>query len=154
MTSTSKYIQLNDFLLLEYYYKNEEHSTQIAKAQRITNHITNTYQFVNDSAAVGVTGNVLDNSASIIDSSINKWASHDTDNGNLIGTPSFTLEEISTIPDIKYDRIRIHILTGYSFDDTDGFIFDIGFTENSGKLPNNHNIHTETENLRFDSNSG
>lgn len=133
MISTSKYVQINDFLLLEYQYEGSERLSSDVKTWKIENHITNTYQFVNDNNAKGLTNNILDWSSSVFDKSLNKWVSHNIDGSNLINTDKYTLTEITDIYSVKYDKIKVHILSGFVFEDIDGLIFEVIFKENSNK---------------------
>jgi len=133
MTQTSRYIQLNDYLLLEYYYEGFERDSVITKTWKLTNNITDTYQFLNGNDSKLVTGNVLDWSASIFDSSINKWAMHDIDGDNLISSEYYDLEEVTAVPTVKYDTIKVHMLSGYIFEGADGIIIEVKFKENSGR---------------------
>lgn len=135
--TTSKYIQISDYLLLEYHYSgiNEEYTSAEISTKRITNNIDGTYQFYNGDEGQTVTGNILDWSSSIYDTSSNKWALHETTGGkNLIGTEFYTIDDITTLADgVNYDTVKLHILSGFTFDGIDGLIVELKFKEASSK---------------------
>jgi hypothetical protein len=64
MPSTSTYVQLSNYALVEYVYESEIITTTSARTLRLRNGYTSQYQFLNSSTAVNITGNVLDRSAS------------------------------------------------------------------------------------------
>lgn len=126
MPVTSSYIQIADYALLEYTYASETISTSKAKALRLFNGYTNEYQFLNNAQATQLTGNVLDYSATLISRDSNKWGYLDVDNVSPIISidPNITVADISAsvVANIKYDRVKLHILSGYDFQGIDGII--------------------------------
>jgi hypothetical protein len=147
---TSKYLQINDWCLVEY-----EYSTMSPKflqypttgvdsigIYKITNKLTGEYHFVNKSDNIGSihkTGNSLAWNLIPVVSTQSKWATSniiDDTIFNPIDNPNYIVEDVSaSINDnlINYDTIRVHVLSGYNFEGIDGFILNVSFLENSKK---------------------
>lgn len=134
MPGTSSYIQISRYALLEYQYNSEaipvSASPGSAGAIRLENKYTGTYQFLNTSQSVQLTGNVLDRSAGRMNPVGNRWAYFDIDtsipifqtNSNFVVTDlSATLSPLAG----KYDTARLHILSGFDFPGLDGLILQI-----------------------------
>ncbi|MCK9574562.1 MAG: hypothetical protein WC979_01510 [Candidatus Pacearchaeota archaeon] len=146
---TSRYIQLNDWLLLEYSYTAnaptslnyptvpETVGDTYAGIYRITNSFTNEYQFVNQGAPVNgmhITGNCLDWTALPVNAQQTKWALSTIGSGENVFTqhPEIVLEDYnSRISNVSYDTLKMHVLSGYNFEGIDGFVLEVFFKENS-----------------------
>lgn len=133
-TVTSKYIQINDYLLLEYRYAGPADADigNSFETWRIRNNVTDTYQFINGDNAIDDTGNIADWSSSKYEE--NTWALHDTTNNeNLLGTEYYDLDEQAITGDTYYDKVKVHILSGFTFDGIDGLITEVIWPEKSTK---------------------
>lgn len=149
---TSRFIQLTDWLLLEYIYTanapdNLNYPTipitvgdEYAGIYRITNTFTNTYHFVNKGIPINgthITRNCLDWSALPVDSNKNKWALLNVSgsgNNPFDEYDELILEDFdNNITNIYYDTVKLHILSGYNFEGLDGFVIESIFKENSKK---------------------
>lgn len=133
MPITSSYIQIANYALLEYTYASETISTSKAKALRLFNGYTNEYQFLNNAQATQLTGNVLDYSAVLINRDSNKWGYLDVDSVSPIISidPNITVTDISAslVPNIKYDKVKLHFLSGYDFQGIDGVILEFNWEQ-------------------------
>ena len=136
----SSYIQINEYIVLEYEYASNPIpliGSGSAKALRIDNLYQNQYQFINNAQAVNITGNVLDRSSSLINANSNYWAYHDIDAvfPTITTDPNFTVSDVtaSLIGSIKYDVVKLHILSGYNFEGVEGFISQVTFKEYDGR---------------------
>ena len=133
MAATSSYIQIANYALLEYIYANETISTTKARVLRLYNNYSNEYQFVNGAQAYGLTENVLDTTAAKLGTDATRWAYLDMDSPvpTIQVDPNLDLVDVtnSLTPNIKYDRVRLHFLSGYDFAGIDGVILDLGWTE-------------------------
>lgn len=127
---SSFYLQLAPYLLLEYTYGGNDSnylSSQV-KLARLQNKYTGEMQFLNGSAAQNTTQNVLDTSAANMGGY--KWAFLDKDvpvpyiskDSNLVYTD---MSGIFTSTYVQYDRVRLHILSGYRLEDLQGFITQV-----------------------------
>lgn len=133
MPATSSYIQIAEYALLEYVYANETLSTSQAKPLRLQNKYSNEYQFLNSAQSINLTENVLDYSAVRLGRESTKWGYLDMDGvAPLIQLdPNLVLTDLtsSLVPNIKYDRIKLHFVSGYDFAGIDGVILQMGWEE-------------------------
>jgi hypothetical protein len=134
MPGTSSYIQISRYALLEYQYNSEaipvSASPGSAGALRLENKYTGTYQFLNTSQSVNLTGNVLDRSAARMNPVGNRWAYFDIDTAVPIYqiNSNFVLSDLSnTLSPLagRYDTARLHILSGFDFPGLDGLILQL-----------------------------
>jgi len=134
MAGTSAYIQISQYALLEYQYTSEliplTTSPGSAGALRMENKYMGTYQFLNTSQSVDITGNVLDRSAGRKGNNTNRWSYFDIDtavpvyqtNSNFVlTTQTGNLSSLSG----RYDLVRLHILSGFDFPGLDGLILQV-----------------------------
>lgn len=134
MPATSSYIQIADYALIEYIYEsNYVIPTSQAKALRLYNNYSNEYQFLNSTQAAKLTGNILDYSAVRLGRESTKWGYLDMDVVSpLVQIDSnLKLADVTAalLPNIKYDRVRLHFVSGYDFPGLDGVILQIGWNE-------------------------
>lgn len=127
----SFYIQLSSYLLLEYIYGDTDtkYLSNQAKLARIKNdYHDGQLQFLNTSPSQNITQNVMNMSAARLDSS--KWAYLNTD----VPTPYINIDSkltytdmssLLTSLDVVYDKVRVHIVSGYRLDDIQGLILQI-----------------------------
>lgn len=155
MASTSKYIQLNPQILLEYIYQDPSAPTVIdtdlngARVMILNNSYTNTnFMFTEDNPYVP-TGNYRTYSAIPINGNRTRYAYLTTNDvlnyldydTNLPDVTSL-LAQLTTPPNIpvealQYDTVRLHLVSGYSFaSQGDGFIFEVQFTDKQGRKQN------------------
>lgn len=148
---TSAYIQISRYALLEYQYENElipiSGAAGSAGALRLENKYMGTYQFLNTSPSVKLTGNVLDRSAGRMGPTLNKWAYFDIDTAVPIylTNSNFVVEDqtanLSTLAG-RYDNARLHILSGFNFPGLDGIILQLQWKE--------WTLNSATQNRLFD----
>lgn len=128
---SSFYLQLAPYLLLEYTYGDSETtylSSQVKLARIKNSYLDGQVQLLNTSPSQAITQNVLDTSAANLGGY--KWSFLDKDvpvpyisqDSNLV------YDDLSTLlPSlfVTYDRVRVHILSGYRLDDIQGLIVQI-----------------------------
>jgi hypothetical protein len=136
----SSYIQINEYVVLEYEYASNPIplvGSGSAKTLRIDNLYQNQYQFVNNAQSVNLTSNVLDRNSSLINANSNFWAYHDIDAvfPTISTDPNFSVTDVTSnlIGSVKYDTVKLHILSGYNFEGVEGFISQIIFKEYDGR---------------------
>jgi len=157
----SIYIQLSKYLLFEYIYEEEIINTSSAKTFLLENNYLKEYQFLNNSLCVNSTGNVLDRTVSQMGFNKNVWAYHDIDTPIPILNRDnlFKLYDKTSIiqPLLAYDRVKIHVVSGYNFEEIDGFILDVKWqTNKQNKVPEwDFSVlsvaYLKTENINFNS---
>jgi hypothetical protein len=141
-TGNSRFVQLTDFILLEYIYTSlalpEEINTSVAGFNKIENGYFDNNQILNKNNAVDKTGNVLDRSVVQIDGTrfahldperVTQYLDTDPMLTNVIDLPIVFTPNI----EVPYDTVKFHFLSGYNFDDLDGVILQITAKERSGK---------------------
>ena len=137
MNYTQRFIQLNEFVLLEYRYANpiSPEYLNYSFTKIVNNHMGGIVQLINEDGAISTTGNVRERSA--VQTSSGKYT--DTDKDQL---PDWLTYEqslgginVSTITasNTPYDTIRFHLVSGYNFEDKDGIIAQVTAKERSGK---------------------
>ena len=136
MPSTSRYIQITEWALLEYEYSSEEILNSSAKAFKIENAYTDTFQFINGDIALSLTGNVLDRNSVPLSTIGNRWAYTDIDTiiPTIQSDSNLTLTEVtsSLTSNIKYDNVKLHIVSGFNLDGLEGLIANVAFLDRSG----------------------
>jgi hypothetical protein len=63
MATTSSYIQISEYALIEYIYNSDTITTAQARPLRLYNNYSVEYYYVNNAQSLGLTQNVLDNTA-------------------------------------------------------------------------------------------
>lgn len=152
MASTSKYIQLDQQLLLEYEYTDPINPLKIetdnngAKILILNNTYTNSSAIFTEDLPYIETGNYRRRSVIPINKDRTKYA-YLTDSNvvnyldadNNLESVDGLLNQLNTYPNVpkiepEYDIVKLHMLSGFSFDDLeDGFIFEILITDRAGK---------------------
>lgn len=131
----SVFVQIAPYLLLEYTYGGPETtfiSNQVRLARIRNEYLNHQCQFLNTSPSFNATQNVLNTSAANLGGF--KWAFLNTD----VPVPYINLDPkiqyadlSSLLPTISvlYDRVRVHILSGYRLDDLQGLIVEVSARE-------------------------
>lgn len=124
----SKYVALNDFLLLEYEFNKD--NSQINVSGTLAHTILGNRQyFSNDNTALN---NGLRYNSEPNNSNRSSWYIN-TDNTSLYW--SYFDSSVSIYqPLYKYDTVKVHIVAGYNFDDVPGFLLQIGAKDTSDNL--------------------
>lgn len=136
--NTSVKFNLSKFVMFEYIYgQNISYSTVDVPFRRIKNEYNQDTTLVNSSNARHITKNSIDDTVVELDNG--KYILLDADTGYFYPNidPNITVID-DYIPSpiyVKYDKVRIHILSGYNFDDIKGFLFSIYL-----KLANNQKL--------------
>jgi hypothetical protein len=129
MAVTSSYVQISDYAVVEYFYQSEIISTSKAKALRLSNGYSKQYQFLNSASAKTLTGNVLDTSVVQLGSASSRWGYLDIDTVAPIIQidPNISVEDVTNLllPNIKYDKVRLHLLSGFDLPGLDGLVMQV-----------------------------
>ena len=139
--NTSKYIQISDWCLIEYEYSNEypkklNYDTTDVGIYKLINNKTGEYQFIN------VNNNITNNNLynNLIPTNFNQSLlatyniiSDNNENPNYSNYDLIDLSNNINNHNLYYDTIRLHILSGYNFENIDAFSFDVNIIENSNK---------------------
>lgn len=120
---TSAFFNLNKYCVLEYIYSTGVLPTNTTKLKKIANSYTGIPTIINDDASLSRTGNVskytiqklADGTYALLDSTTGYYyPSYDS---NIL------VNDLTITPtlNVMYDTVRIHILSGYNFQDMNGF---------------------------------
>ena len=150
MASTSKFLQLTPQILIEYIYKDtvtpEVIETDIngSRIHILNNTYTKTNFLFNEDNPYTYTGNTKVLSAIPISADKSKYA-YLTDNTalqyldydpNLIDTAAYQAQITGPynipVKQIEYDTIKVHLLSGFDFLDSDGIIFEVLIRDRAG----------------------
>lgn len=153
--ATSKFLQINNYVLLEYVYEDSTHIylNSTVGCQVLTNNYTNEKLFLNYNTAINITKNTLDVSAYENISIKNRWNYLDIDAPNpfLSLDANISLTDVTSLiasPNLKYDKVRLHFVTGYNFENIEGFILKIFIKDADGNNFNlSHRVFRKGEHL-------
>lgn len=126
----SKYVQLNDFILLEYEFcKSDSNIKNINKLDSVVLDTSYGGKQYLDTSLQADTNNTFGFVSIPMDSSKSNWLS--VQNYNTLQTLKVPM---SKIKDSRYnfDRIKIHIVSGYHFQDCDGFLLKLKAKRDGG----------------------
>jgi len=124
-------------MVLEYIYKgnSEQYSSANVKFRKITNGYTGVNTLLNDKDSFKTTHNVSDNNFQSL--SDGKLVLLDDDSGYYYPAydSNILVDDLTISPNItvSYDTVRVHILSGYNFQDCDGFQLNLSALMNNNK---------------------
>lgn len=141
LITSSRFTQITPYALLEYTYNSNVISTRDADFYRCINAFTGStnlfnYNQFDYSLPKKLTGNVLDYTVQPIDENV--WVHLDIDkplrffeqqNEALFFQPIYLGR--TTEINVVYDSIKVHIVSGYNFDDLGGFIIRASYVDNN-----------------------
>ena len=133
---SSRFVQLSQDILVEYIYTDQADptifNTSAYPIEIMRDGYTNGSYFFNTANVAATMGNYRDISAAAINADKTIYASLNTSVGvpyndfdTQLTPTSQLLQSFAPDLDIEYDRVKIHFVAGYDFDDYDGVIFDI-----------------------------
>ena len=131
----SKYISLNDFILLEMEFNKSGENTQLS-SQNIKSFIAETKlgdkQYFNQNS-IGYLNNDLELNSLPLLANHSKWYINPDDTSSYY---DFFDSDSSIEQDFyPFDTVKLHIVSGYNFDDISGFLLQIQAEDTSGNFP-------------------
>lgn len=133
----SRLVKLNDYALLELTYEETTINTDSTGFTIIDNTIQSYLQVLNDNNSELATGNVLDRSS--VQLGTNQWVRTEQDVAipYLSTDQRFDVTNLSTEApalqwNVTYDMVRVHILSGYTFTASSGFVLETSYPEANG----------------------
>lgn len=149
----STFLRLNDYLLLEYFYEEIEHTTSDAPVIKISSLYDNSVTIANLSKNETVTDTLT---KTLVDIEKNHVA---VDEEGIYLLDNSVDDRIyinkfnsSSVNYLMYNRLRIHVLSGYNFDDIDGFTLNayiLGYNKKLINLCNWFYLKNSTSELHF-----
>jgi len=134
-TNISKYISLNDFLLLEYEFNRDGVVTALTSPRVVQDASFGVSYFYEGDGALGRTNNILPMNSVPINTERTSWY---FDSINYSTTYPLYWDTFTTISTTSYtmDTIKVHIVSGYNFDDVEGFLLQIRAKNSIDELVN------------------
>jgi hypothetical protein len=133
----SRLVKLNDYALLELTYEETTINTDSSGFTIIDNTIQGYLQVLNDNNSERATGNVLDRSS--VQIGTNQWVRTEQDVAiPYLSTDSrFEVTSLATEApllqwNVTYDSVKVHILSGYTFTASSGFVLETSYPETNG----------------------
>lgn len=141
---SSRFIQIAEDILIEYIYTDQSNptifNTNVVPVEILRNQHNNSSYFFNSDSAFSSIGISRENSAISINSNNTQYVYLNTGVGLPYNdfdpklTPTIELQqEFSPNIGIKYDKVKVHFVSGFSFNSFDGIIFDIRTTDRNGR---------------------
>lgn len=126
MNNISKYLQLDDYILLEYEFNRDGEELDLSTASvdpflLLTD--ASTKQYINSDNGLGYTNNTLDLNSIPLTRQRNLFYVKPGDEASYFNF----IDSSTSITQASYphDRIRLHIVSGYNFDDISGFLLQV-----------------------------
>lgn len=124
-TNISKYVQLNNFLLLEYEFNKDAEKIDLSSLDpMVVTTDLGTVEYFNGNAALGITNNILPLTSIPTNITRSNWY---TDSSNYLVNYYAVFDTSTSVPTTEYehDSIRLHLVSGYNFDDVGGFLLQL-----------------------------
>ena len=128
-TNISKYVQINDFILLEYEFNKSGETADLSGT--LANTILGKKQFFNP-GSVGTLNNSLELNSVPTSSNRSSWYTYPQDTSSYWNY--FDTSTAISATSYEYDTVKVHIVSGYNFDDIPGFILQIQAEASTGDL--------------------
>lgn len=131
----SRLLKITDYALIEIIYSDDSANSSKYGFKIVDNSIEQYRSFFNSDASSSKTGNVLDRSSVQLGS--RQWVRTEQDIPiRYLPTDSrFTVNDLSEVIEagqqweVSYDTIRVHILSGYTFTSSSGFVLEVLYPE-------------------------
>lgn len=131
----SRLLKITDYALIELIYSDSSANTSKYGFKIVDSSIEQHRSFFNDDNSSSITGNVLDRSS--VQLGARQWVRTELDIPirYLPTDARFTVNELKDVIelgqkwDVSYDTVRVHILSGYTFTSSSGFILEILYPE-------------------------
>jgi len=136
MTHSAKF-NLTRYIILEYLYTSDEllYTSQEVGYRKIINEHNKEITIVNRNQDILKTGNTTD--GTVVELPNGKYVNLDIDQGYFYPNVDDKIQISEIIPQTlafaRYDKVRIHLISGYNFDDIKGLIMNIKIKRKDGK---------------------
>ena len=127
--NVSKYVQISDFLLLEWEFNRDGITIPLSNPKVSTNNY-GTKQYI-DTTAIGVTNNIGVLNSVPLNQQRTSWYCSPT--GDYYGTYLFNEASIN-ITSYEHDILKLHIVAGYNFNDVGGLLLQLRALDTSNNL--------------------
>jgi hypothetical protein len=136
MQNISKYVQLNDFLLLEYEFSRDSVDESIVGMGPAiaVNEDTLTKQYIlqNSNIAIGVNNNILELNSLPTNIERSTWFNNWDDRSRYYD--HFDSYDTVSTTAYPHDTVKVHVISGYNFDDIAGFLLQVRAEDSSANM--------------------
>ena len=133
---SSRFIQISDQILIEYVYTSQSVPTTFSTAtypiELMRDATTKGTYFFNTDTVNPTMGNDRDGAAVSNNKNKTQYVSLDTsvgipynDYSAALTDSANLLQSFSPVLDVAYDKVRVHFVAGFSFQDFDGIVFEV-----------------------------
>lgn len=123
-TNISKFIQINEFLLLEYEFNKSNIPTSFTGVtSTVAVNKFGTLQYFNSPSGLNVTNNILQFNSEPTNITRSTWYTYHQDTSAY--WKYFDSSTAVTVPSYNLDTVKVHIVSGYNFDDVPGFLLQL-----------------------------
>lgn len=131
-TNISKYVSISDFLLLEYEFNKSGEETNLTGIDSIlATTVLGSKQYFNKNSQ-GILNNDLKMNSEPTESTRASWYTYPQDTSAY--WQFFDSSTLITQSSYKFDTIKVHIVSGYNFDDIPGFLLQVQALDTSNNL--------------------
>lgn len=139
----SKYVQLNDFLLLEYEFNRDGETLDLDDLGATVAETTagyKQYYNTNKTNSLGVTNNILELNSVATDTLRSNWFNNYDDITQFYDYFDSSID-VADGDNYEHDTVKLHVISGYNFDDIAGFLLQLGAEDSStGSIVNLSNF--------------
>ena len=129
----SKYVQINDFILLEYEFNRDGTTVDLSSlGPKVSVTSVGTKQYYNNSTAIGITNNILELNSVATNTLRSTWFNSETTSQfNQYFDSSIS---VATTTEYEHDTVKVHVISGYNFDDIVGFLLQVRAKDTSANM--------------------
>ena len=149
---SSRFIQLTEQILIEYVYTSQSAPTTFNTAnypiELMRNTLTKGTYFFNTDTVNATMGNDRNGSAVSNNKTKTQYVSLNTSIGvNYNDTVSFLTDDVNLLQtfspalNVEYDKVKVHFISGFSFEDFDGIVFEVLAPRRDGSMMNLSSIN-------------
>ena len=149
---SSRFIQLTEQILIEYVYTSQSAPTTFNTAnypiELMRNTLTKGTYFFNTDTVNATMGNDRNGSAVSNNKTKTQYVSLNTSIGvNYNDTVPFLTDDVNLLQtfspalNVEYDKVKVHFISGFSFEDFDGIVFEVLAPRRDGSMMNLSSIN-------------
>lgn len=133
-TNISKYVQINDYILLEYEFNKSGEETSLTGISSIlANTVFGSKQYFNKNSQ-GILNNDLILNSEPTESTRASWYTAPASGSTSTYWQYFDSSTSIAQTSYPFDTVKVHIVSGYNFDDVPGFLLQIQALDTSSNL--------------------
>jgi len=131
INNISKFVALTEYCLLEYEFNRDGTSTSLSGLSSTVGNRLGTKQYFEAGNAIGITNNVIEFNSLPITEKRDRWFT--TNDKNAFKNQFDSSVSVSNTS-YEYDTVKLHIISGYNFDDVAGFLIQVRALDTSQNI--------------------